>query len=88
MNTKISSPTSDERRERKRLAAVEGAKALAEYQADSVAVRKNMARLRALRLAQEANVAAEDAADASPRPARKTTARKTRTRVKPSARLS
>ncbi len=78
MSTKTPTPTSEERRERRRIAAVEGAKALAEYEARDVAVRKNMARLRALRLAQEAR----DAADTSPRPARKT-----RIKARPSARV-
>lgn len=40
-------------RERQRLAAEDGAKAMAEYKAAGVAIRKNMARLRALRLAQD-----------------------------------
>lgn len=40
--------------ERKERAAVEGRKALADYQANDVAVRKNMERLKALRLEKEA----------------------------------
>jgi hypothetical protein len=39
---------------RKEKAATEGRKALAENQAQDIAVRKNMARLKALRLAKEA----------------------------------
>ena len=46
--------TSAERRERQRLAAEDGAKALAEYAAHDIAVRANMARLRALRASKEA----------------------------------
>jgi len=86
MSTKTLSPTSEERRERRRIAALDGAKALAEYEADGAAVRKNMARLRALRLAREARDAAENAADASPSPARKTRT-KTRTKARSPARV-
>lgn len=53
-------------RERQRQAAEEGVIALAEYEANDIAVRKNMARLRALRLAKEA------AADAPAKSSRKT----------------
>jgi hypothetical protein len=56
MNTK-SSPKSRELQERKRLAAEAGAKVLAEYAAHGVAVRNNMARLRALRTAAETQAA-------------------------------
>ena len=45
-------------RERQRIAAEDGAKAIAEYKAAGIAIRKNMARLRALRLAREAEEAA------------------------------
>ncbi|HWV96800.1 MAG TPA: hypothetical protein VN130_06615 [Xanthobacteraceae bacterium] len=58
MDTKSRSPRSLALQERKRLAAEEGAKAMAEYAADAIAARKNMARLRALRLAQESESAA------------------------------
>ena len=51
---KVPSPTLAERLERKRLAAEDGAKALKEVAERSIAVRQNMARLRALRLAEEA----------------------------------
>ena len=44
----------EERLTRKRLAAEEGAKALEEFAKKAVDVRANMARLRALRLAKEA----------------------------------
>ena len=51
---KIPSPEQTARLERQRLAAEDGAKALQEVAERSVAVRENMARLRALRLAKEA----------------------------------
>ena len=47
----------DEKLELRRLAADEGAKALKEVAERSIAVRKNMVRLRALRLAREAETA-------------------------------
>jgi hypothetical protein len=43
------------RANRLRIAAEEGARALEEVTKEAIAVRKNMARLRELRLAQEAN---------------------------------
>lgn len=52
--------------ERKERAAVEGRKALAEYEANGIAVRKNMERLKALRLEKEA--AEREAALAAPPP--------------------
>jgi hypothetical protein len=52
---------------RKEKAATEGRKALAENQAQDIAVRKNMARLKALRLAKEA-VDREANVDAPPAP--------------------
>lgn len=55
----------DARLERKRLAAEDGAKALQEIAERSIAVRENMARLRALRLAKEAE--AVPAANRPPR---------------------
>jgi hypothetical protein len=45
------------RLEKQKVAAAEGAKAMAEHQAQAEAVRKNMERLRALRLAKEAQEA-------------------------------
>ena len=51
---KIPLPELDAKLERKRLAAEDGARALQEVAERSVAVRENMARLRALRLAKEA----------------------------------
>jgi hypothetical protein len=50
------------RAEKQRVARVEGAKAMIDVDKDAIAVRKNMERLRALRLAKEA----EDAANAPP----------------------
>jgi len=48
------SPTSIARAERQRVAAEEGAQAIAEIEREAAAVRKNMERLRALREAKEA----------------------------------
>lgn len=56
------SPESIARSERQRLAAEEGARAIADVERRAVDVRQNMARLRELR---EAKQAAEQAADAS-----------------------
>lgn len=53
------SPSSLARADRQRLAAEEGARAIAEVERDALAVRKNMERLRALRQAREAEAAAE-----------------------------
>ena len=50
--------TQDSRLEKQKIAAVEAAKAMAEHQAQAEAVRRNMERLRALRLAKEAEEAA------------------------------
>ena len=51
---KVLSPTSVARAERQRLAAEEGARAMAEIDRQAAAVRKNMERLRTLREAKEA----------------------------------
>ena len=67
MNMKSSSQKSQDLQERKRLAAEEGAKALAEYAAHDIAVRSNMARLRALRTAAETQAALKTAPTASKR---------------------
>ncbi|OPH82421.1 hypothetical protein [Nitrobacter vulgaris] len=53
------SPAQLARNERMRTAAIEGAKARADIEARDVAVRKNMERLRVLRLAKEAEEAAQ-----------------------------
>lgn len=72
MSTKPLSERSQALRERQRQAAEEGAIARAEYQANDVAVRENMARLRALRLAKEAVGAAEPLRKARGKPLRNT----------------
>ncbi|MGY3584169.1 hypothetical protein ACVIGB_006773 [Bradyrhizobium sp. USDA 4341] len=60
------SPASLARADRQRLAAEEGARAIAEVERDGAAIRKNMERLRALREAREAKAAAE--AELAPAP--------------------
>ena len=52
--TKLPSPEQAARLERQRLAAEDGAKALQEVASRAIAIRENMARLRSLRLAKEA----------------------------------
>ena len=52
--TKLPSPEQAARLERQRLAAVDGVKALQEVASRAIAIRENMARLRSLRLAEEA----------------------------------
>jgi hypothetical protein len=66
-SNKQPSPTSLARAERQRVAAEEGARAMADVERKAVDVRKNMERLRALRTAQEA----EDAKTQPPLPAKK-----------------
>ena len=53
------SPSQLARNERMRTAAIEGAKARSDIEARDIAVRKNMERLRALRMAKEAEEAAQ-----------------------------
>ena len=65
---KILSPEQTARLERQRLAAEDGAKALQEVAERSVAVRENMARLRALRLAKEAKAVRTRIATENQRP--------------------
>jgi hypothetical protein len=65
--TKAPSPSKLARIERMRIAAEEGAEARAEVQARDVAIRKNMEKLRALRLARDA----EEAARPKPAPTAK-----------------
>ncbi|WP_025035183.1 hypothetical protein [Bradyrhizobium sp. DOA9] len=74
------SPESIARSERQRLAAEEGARAIADVERHAVDIRKNMARLRELREAKEA---AEQAADANPRASSPAPAPKKRTRKLP-----
>lgn len=64
------SPTSIERARKKQLAQEEGSRMMAQFQQEAVAVRKNMERLRALRLAKE-EAEAEAQADAVPVAAKK-----------------
>lgn len=66
MSDKPPSAFQQARAEKQKTAAVEGAKAMADRNAQDVAVRKNMERLRALRLAKEAEEAA-NAVDAPPK---------------------
>jgi hypothetical protein len=54
------SPESLARAQRQRIASEDGAKAIAEFDQKAIAIRKNMERLRALRLAKEAEKEAED----------------------------
>lgn len=68
------SPTSIERARKKQLAQEEGSRMMAQFQQESVAVRKNMERLRALRLAKEAE--AEAQAEAAPPAAKKKSRKK------------
>jgi hypothetical protein len=68
------SPESIARANRQRLAAEEGARAMADVERDATSIRKNMERLRALRQAKEAEEAAEAAANPQPeakKPAKK-----------------
>jgi hypothetical protein len=57
--TKEPSATSVERTKRKLFAQQEGVRMMAEVEKEATAVRKNMERLRALRLAREAELAAQ-----------------------------
>ncbi len=67
------------KRERQAVAAREGAEAMAQYQADILATRERTAKLRALRLAQEAKIASE------PKKPKPLAAKKTTTSKKPVA---
>lgn len=58
-----STPESIARADRRRLAAEEGARAMADMEQKAVAVRKNMERLRGLRRAREAEKQAEKQAE-------------------------
>ena len=68
------SPESIARANRQRLAAEEGARAMADVERSAATIRKNMDRLRALRQAKEAEDAAHAAANPPPevtKPAKK-----------------
>ncbi|SFP91376.1 hypothetical protein SAMN05216330_11212 [Bradyrhizobium sp. Ghvi] len=73
------SPEGIARSDRKRLAAEEGVRALADVEKQAIEVRKNMARLRAIREAREREKEAAEAAlhAALPVPAAKKRTRKT-----------
>jgi hypothetical protein len=60
------SPESIARANRQRLAAEEGARAMADVERSAATIRKNMDRLRALRQAKEAEDAAHAAANPQP----------------------
>jgi hypothetical protein len=68
MKSAVPSPAAIERSTRQRLAAEEGARAIADVERHAIAVRKNMARLRELREAKEAVDAAHAATLPSPAP--------------------
>jgi hypothetical protein len=65
------SPESIARANRQRLAAEEGARAMADVERQAIAVRKNMERLRALRQAREAEDARTEAVSAPEAKARR-----------------
>jgi len=65
------SPESIARANRQRLAAEEGARAMADVERDAASIRKNMDRLRALREAREAAEAAANPQPEAKKPAKK-----------------
>lgn len=73
MSTKDPSPQQIARAEKQKIATTEGAKAMSEVRAHDVAVRKNMERLRALRLAKEAEDRANGIGVEAPAPKKKGT---------------
>lgn len=74
--SKEPSPQQMARAEKQKVATTEGAKAMAEVRAQDIAVRKNMERLRALRLAKEAEDRANGVGVETPKPT------KTRSKLK------
>ncbi|MGO3930198.1 transcriptional regulator [Rhodopseudomonas pseudopalustris] len=72
------SPASLDRARKKQLASEEGARTMAQFQTEAVNVRKNMERLRALRLAKQAQAEsdAQTAAENAPPRPRKNRARR------------
>jgi hypothetical protein len=68
MKDKVETPEKIARTNRQRLAAEEGAKAMEQVERDGVAIRKNMERLRALRLQREASAALEPAIEVPKKP--------------------
>ena len=75
-NSAAPSPESLARAERRRREEEEGAKAMADIQRNAIAVRENMLRLRALRVAKEEERRAQPTAPASSRTGRKSGASK------------
>ena len=71
MKDKVETPEKIARANRQRLAADEGAKALELIQKESIAVRKNMERLRALRLQKEASAVEQQIAEPPTKPKRR-----------------
>jgi hypothetical protein len=69
----VPSPEAIERSDRRRLAAEEGAQAIADAERQAIEVRKNMVRLRELREAKEAADAAHAATLPAPAPKKRTT---------------
>jgi len=55
MKEKVETPEKIARANRQRLAAEEGVRAMEQVERDAIAIRKNMERLRALRLQKEAS---------------------------------
>ena len=68
MKDKVETPEKIARTNRQRLAAEEGVKAMAQIERDGVAIRKNMERLRELRLQREVSAAIEPAIEALKKP--------------------
>jgi len=68
MKEKVETPEKIARANRQRLAAEEGVKAMEQIERDGIAIRKNMERLRALRLQKEASAAQEQADEPPKKP--------------------
>jgi hypothetical protein len=68
MKEKMETPEKIARANRQRLAAEEGVKAMDQVERDGVAIRKNMERLRALRLQRDAVAALEPVAEKPKKP--------------------
>lgn len=73
VSKKLAEPSAESvaRADRQRLAREEGARAMEDVARDAVWIRKNMDRLRALRLAKEAEQASEALANPPPAPEKK-----------------
>lgn len=81
MSSKDPSPQQIARAEKQKIATTEGAKAMSEVRAHDVAVRKNMERLRALRLAKEAEERAKGIGAEAPAPKKKATRKAAKEKV-------